>query len=97
MNDRVYIKDIRNHLGNRIKIQGFVDNIRNSKSMIFIVLKDITGKLQVTLEKEQNPALAERLEHVTNDSVLTVWGTAAENSGNQKEKSGGTLQHRPAY
>lgn len=79
MNDRVYIKDIRNHLGNRIKIQGFVDNIRNSKSMIFIVLKDITGKLQVTLEKEQNPVLAERLEHVTNDSVLTVWGTAAEN------------------
>lgn len=79
MNDRIYIRDIKDHLGTEVKVQGFVDNIRNSKYMIFIILKDITGKLQITLEKEQNPELTAQLEHVTNDSVLTVWGTAAEN------------------
>ena len=47
--------------------------------MLFIVLKDITGKVQITLEKEKAPELAEQLEAVTNDSVLTVIGQVAEN------------------
>lgn len=79
MSNRVYIKDTENHIGNKIKVQGFVDNIRNSKAMVFIVLKDITGKVQVTLEKEQQPHIAEILENVTNDSVITVIGTVIEN------------------
>ena len=79
MSNRVYIKDTENHIGNKIKVQGFVDNIRNSKAMVFIVLKDITGKVQVTLEKEQQPHIAEILENVTNDSVITVIGTVIKN------------------
>ncbi len=79
MSERVYIKDIAGKIGTEVKLQGFADNIRNSKSMLFIVLKDITGKVQITLEKEKAPELAENLEAVTNDSVLTVIGQVAEN------------------
>lgn len=79
MSNRVYIYDTKNHIGNKIKVRGFVENIRNSKTMVFIVLKDITGKVQVTLEKEKQPHIAEILEPVTNDSVITVIGTVIEN------------------
>lgn len=79
MSERVYIKDVAGKIGTEVKLQGFTDNIRNSKSMLFIVLKDITGKVQITLEKEKAPELAEQLEAVTNDSVLTVIGQVAEN------------------
>lgn len=79
MSERVYIKDVAGKIGTEVKLQGFADNIRNSKSMLFIVLKDITGKVQITLEKEKAPELAENLEAVTNDSVLTVIGQVAEN------------------
>nr|WP_305135273.1 aspartate--tRNA(Asn) ligase [uncultured Acetatifactor sp.] len=79
MSERVYIKDIAGKIGSEVKIQGFAENVRNSKSMLFIVLKDITGKVQITLEKEKTPELAEQLEAVTNDSVLTVIGQVAEN------------------
>ncbi len=79
MSGRVYIKDIGKKIGSEVKIQGFAENIRNSKAMMFIVLKDITGKVQITLEKEQNPQLAEQLEEVTGDSVLTVMGDVVEN------------------
>ena len=79
MSERVYIKDIAGKIGSEVKIQGFAENVRNSKSMLFIVLKDITGKVQITLEKEKAPELAEQLEAVTNDSVLTVIGQVAEN------------------
>ena len=50
--ERVYIADVKNAIGRTVKVQGFIDNIRNSKSMAFIVLKDITGKVQITVEKE---------------------------------------------
>ncbi len=79
MSERVYIKDVAGKIGTEVKLQGFADNIRNSKSMLFIVLKDITGKVQITLEKEKASELAEKLEAVTNDSVLTVIGQVAEN------------------
>lgn len=77
--ERTYIADIQNKIGAYIKVQGFVENFRNSKAMAFIVLKDITGKLQITVEKEKNPELAERLEQLTGDSVITAVGTVIEN------------------
>lgn len=77
--ERTLIKDILQHAGGQVRVSGFVENIRNSKAMAFIVLKDITGKVQVTLEKETNPQLAEIVDTVTGDSVLTVLGRVVEN------------------
>ena len=50
--ERTYIADIKNNLGKPVLVQGFVENLRDSKYMAFIVLKDITGKIQITVEKE---------------------------------------------
>ena len=72
--ERVYAQEVSQHLEEQVKVQGFVENIRNSKAMAFIVLKDITGKVQITLEKEPNPALAEVVDTITPDSVITVTG-----------------------
>ena len=47
---RVMLKDIK--LGEVNKVAGFVENIRNKKWMCFIVLRDVSGKLQLTIEKE---------------------------------------------
>lgn len=77
--NRTYIKDVKNNLGETIKVQGFVENFRNSRAMAFIVVKDITGKLQVTVEKEKLPQLNEKLDVLTGDSVITVIGKVYEN------------------
>ena len=50
---RTLICNVKNEIGNQVKVQGFIDNFRNGKSMAFIVLKDITGKIQITVEKEK--------------------------------------------
>ncbi len=73
------IQDIKEHLGEPVKVQGFVDNYRDSKAMAFIVLKDITGRLQITVEKEKLPEVADALAGLTPDSVITVTGTVVEN------------------
>ena len=75
--ERTYASQVRD--AEQIKVQGFVESIRNKKKMAFIVLKDITGKVQVTVEKGENEELDAAVDAITLDSVITVIGKAVEN------------------
>ena len=59
-------------------IKGWIEKIRDSKHMIFLVVKDITGKIQVTIEKEKMPQIVESLKGVIAHSVVSVTGTAVK-------------------
>ena len=73
---RTYIKDVAPGV---CKVQGFVENFRNKRTMAFIVVKDITGKLQVTVEKEKHPEMVELLDKLTIHSVVTFEGEVLKN------------------
>lgn len=77
--ERIYIDNVKNNLGQTVTIKGFVDSIRDTKYVVFMTIKDITGTVQVTVEKETNAELAASLEGLTNDSVVTITGKAVEN------------------
>ena len=66
--ERVFIRDLK--LGEVNHLAGFVENIRNKKWMCFIVLRDVTGKIQLTIEKEKHPELIETLDQITIDTVI---------------------------
>lgn len=69
--ERTYIKDVTPGV---CRVQGFVENFRNKRTMAFIVVKDITGKLQITIEKEKHPEFTEMLDKLTIHSVVTFEG-----------------------
>ena len=69
--ERTYIKDVTPGV---CRVQGFVENFRNKRTMAFIVVKDITGKLQITIEKEKHPEFSEMLDSLTIHSVVTFEG-----------------------
>jgi len=75
---RSYISNVR--VGERNKIQGFVENIRDKSKFAFIVIKDITGKLQIFIDKIKFPELAEKVSLLTIQSVITVEGEVIENA-----------------
>ena len=75
--ERTYIKNVKP--GARCRIAGFVENLRNKRTMAFLVIKDITGKLQVTLEKEKYPELAAKVDTLTIHSVISVEGEVVAN------------------
>ncbi len=77
--ERTLIRDIKSKSGEIAKVQGFVENFRDGKSMAFIVVKDITGKMQVTVEKEKCLELLDELARITPDSIITVIGNVCEN------------------
>ncbi len=76
---RTYIADAFAKAGETVEVAGFVDGIRDSKYMAFIVLKDITGKIQVTVEKETLPELVDTVAQITPDSVIRVEGVVTAN------------------
>ena len=74
---RTYIKDIVP--GTPCTVSGFIENLRNKRTMAFLVVRDVTGKLQLTVEKEKAPELAAIVDTLTLESVITVTGTVIEN------------------
>lgn len=75
--ERVLIKDLK--LNDQNKLYGFVENIRNKKTMAFIVLRDVSGKIQVTVEKGKNAELDNVVDQITLESVIAVTGKALKN------------------
>ena len=69
--ERTYIKDVTPGV---CRVSGFVENFRNKRTMAFIVVKDKTGKLQVTVEKEKHPEMLEMLDKLTIHSVVSFKG-----------------------
>ncbi len=72
--DRIYIENVKDYADKEVSLAGFVDNYRDGKAMAFMVLKDITGRVQVTIEKELHPDWEEMLSTITPDSVVRVTG-----------------------
>lgn len=75
--ERRYVKDVK--VGEKNKVRGFIENIRDKKTMAFIVVRDITGKLQVTIEKEKYPEIAKKIEGLLPQSVITIEGDVVAN------------------
>ncbi len=78
--ERIYIKDLRDYFGKEIELQGFVDNIRDLQYVQFLILRDYTGKVQVTIEKnEENSKLNAIVSGITIESTVKIKGTIVEN------------------
>ena len=78
---KIYFKDLENYFDKEIEISGFVENIRNIKWVQFLVLRDSTGKVQVTIEKsdENNAEMVELVNNLTVESTIKVTGTLKKN------------------
>ncbi len=64
--------------GREAKIQGFVEKIRDTRAMAFLVVRDVSGRVQATLDKAR-PEFAALLCELSAESVVTIEGFVAEN------------------
>ncbi len=77
---RLFLKDLKEHFDEEIEVSGFVDSVRNLQWVQFIVLRDETGKVQITIEKseEQNKELVEIVNELPVESTIKVTGKLME-------------------
>lgn len=77
--ERTLIADLRQHIGEEVKIQGWLQVLRDQKKMQFLVVRDTTGAAQVAFWKGNDAALAERISALTTESALTITGSVVDN------------------
>ena len=78
---KVYVKDLNKHVGEEVIFGGFVDTIRDKKWVQFIILRDSTGKVQMTLDKgvETNAQMVELMSSLTKDSTINIVANVVAN------------------
>ncbi len=77
---KIYFKNLQEYLGKEICIEGFVDNIRKLQFVTFIIVRDSTGKIQVTIEKnDNNQNLLKIVESLTSESTVKIIGKLQKN------------------
>ena len=82
------MKDLELYFDKEITLSGFAEKIRNLQWVQFIVLRNKTDRLQITIEKsdENNKEMIEIVDKLTCESTIKVTGILKKN---EKVKMGG--------
>jgi nondiscriminating aspartyl-tRNA synthetase len=84
---RTLIADLPEKVGQQATVRGWVQAIRDQKSVQFVIVRDETGLAQVVLGKADPPSeLNERVSALTAESAVTIQGTVA---ADERVKLGG--------
>jgi aspartyl-tRNA synthetase len=69
---RTYIAELKPC--DTVNIRGFADTLRLQKSIQFIIIRDETGKVQVTVYRPNLPEIAKIFDKITPESTVSVTG-----------------------
>jgi asparaginyl-tRNA synthetase len=72
---RLWIPDLKDHVGETVELRGWVYHHRSSGKIKFLVLRDGTGYCQCVFVKSQvDPSVFDGFEELTQESSVTVTG-----------------------
>ena len=77
--ERTFIGELRQHIGEQVKIQGYLQTLRDQKKMQFLIMRDLTGLVQAAFWKANDLDLAAQISSLGSESVLTITGTVVDN------------------
>lgn len=71
---KIRVNELENYIDKEIVFSGVVDAIRDKKWVMFVILRDCSGKVQMTIEKsdENNAGLLEIMNNTTVESTVRV-------------------------
>ena len=81
---RTYIKNLSKCVGKEVLIKGFTHSIRNQGGIIFLIIRDVTGLIQVVVLKSEKEVF-DLTSELTNESVVAIKGLVKE----EKQAPGG--------
>jgi nondiscriminating aspartyl-tRNA synthetase len=87
--ERIWTTDLSSHVGERVRLAGWLHRLRQLSGVSFLILRDGRGLAQIVVD---DPALIERLAALRNESVLVVEGHAVA----EPQAPGGVEIHQPA-
>jgi len=76
---RTFIGNLKDHIGETVTIQGWLQTLRDQKNMQFLIMRDRTGLVQVAHYRPDHPELGEQISSLGTESALTITGKVVEN------------------
>lgn len=78
---KINANELKEYYGKEIEFSGFVDTIRDKKWVQFVILRDNTGLVQMTIEKsdENNSEMVDIISNLTLESTVKVTCKVMEN------------------
>ena len=78
---KINVNELKKYYNEEITFEGFVDNIRDLQWVQFVILKDNTGKVQMTIEKseEKNAEMVKLISTLPLESTVKVKCKVLEN------------------
>ena len=70
---RIYIKDLTKHIEKDVVIKGFVNTLRHQGGIKFMIVRDVTGKVQAVVLK-QNVESFRIVDNLSVESVVEITG-----------------------
>ncbi len=77
--ERTLICDLRGAIDQTVKIQGWLQTLRDQKKMQFMVVRDTSGAVQVINEKAVHPELAEQVSRLPAETAVSITGKVINN------------------
>ena len=74
---RTYISELKEKIGEKVRIRGRVDTIRDQGKIIFLIVRDKTGKVQ-TVAWHQDEDVFKSAKSLTQESVVDIIGEVKE-------------------
>ncbi len=75
--ERIHIKDLKRYIGKEVRVRGRVDTIRDQGKIVFLVLRDRTGKVQ-TVAWHADEDVFKNAKSLTHESVVDIIGDVKE-------------------
>lgn len=88
--ERIFVKDLRDHVGEHVRLAGWIHHQRQLSRLAFVVLRDATGLAQVVVEDE---GLRAQVAELLPETVIEVEGQAIDVS----DAPGGVELRAPAF
>lgn len=82
--ERTYIKDLKEQIGKEALIDGFIQVIRDQGGIKFLLLRDVTGLVQIVILKSEKEVF-DFIKELTLESVVQIEGLVKE----EKQAPGG--------
>lgn len=90
--ERIWTTELSEHIGERVRLAGWLHRLRRLRGISFLILRDAKGLAQIVVLPEKDPALVEQLSRLYLESVLAVEGTVVA----EPQAPGGVEVHAPA-
>lgn len=75
--ERTKISDLKDYIGKEVRVRGRVDTVRNQGKIIFVIVRDRSGKVQ-TVAWHEDEEVFSKAKSLTNESVIDIVGDVKE-------------------